>query len=283
MKKFEKYWYYDRYRNLMVQTYSDNKIRKSINRICALRKFITYACEWDRMLLERYKDYLTDGHVIKLFDGVKMYLPNISYQNNSFDGDYIQKNIFYTCRYYEEDELNKIRQYLTQQKVNICDIGANIGNHSLFFIQQIQANHVYCFEPVESTFDILKKNISLNKFENVKLYNMALGKSEGTGMVNVRDENNCGANQIVPDIDGKIKMTTLDNICFNERIHFVKIDVEGYEKDVLIGGKRFFAEHSPLIYVEIFEKNFVAVNSILKDYGYTMLERLGDNFFYGKI
>ena len=278
-----KYLYYDKYRELMIATYSNNKIKKVLNRLCVLRKLIKFAHEYDRLLDEKYETFINNQKILKLVNGVQMYLPFIDYKDKLVIGDYIQKAIYLTNTYFEEAELRKIQNFLNNAEgLNICDIEANIGNHTLYFVNEMHANHVYSFEPVESTFDILQKNVSINLLDNVTLFNVALGKAEGNGTINVRQENNCGANQIIPDENGQTQMITLDSVNFNEKIDFVKMDVEGFEKDVLQGAKRFLGENSPVLFIEIFQENFTEVNEILEGYGYKKVESFEDNYFYIK-
>ena len=59
-------------------------------------------------------------------------------------------------RYYEESFLNHISSNFNNQK-NIIDIGANIGNHSHYFLNTMKFDNLYCFEPFEANFNILKK------------------------------------------------------------------------------------------------------------------------------
>ena len=247
------------------------------------RKLLKYAFEYDHLLDKKYETFIQNNKILTLPNGLQVYLPFVNYKGKEVVGDYIQKAIFLTGTYYEEEELLKIKKFLNMTEgLSICDIGANIGNHTLFFTKEMHANHVYSFEPVESTFNILQKNISINSLDNVSLYNVALGKTKGNGTINVRQENNCGANQIIPDENGTTKMITLDSIYFDKKIDFVKMDVEGFEKDVLRGAKIFFEKNSPALFIEIFQENYIEVNGILEEYGYKKVEHCGDNYFYIK-
>lgn len=84
--------------------------------------------------------------------------------------DLIQRTIFLEDDYYESTKLRYVfteynRGYITSlvKKENgvILDVGANIGNHTLYYANEIGA-HVISFEPVYNTFSILKKQIEIN-------------------------------------------------------------------------------------------------------------------------
>ena len=81
----------------------------------------------------------------------KIYLPN-------YPIDLIQRYIVATKNYWEYEFLEKLDKYIKEDSV-ILDIEANIGNHTLYWANERKAKKIYSFEPVELTFDILKKNI----------------------------------------------------------------------------------------------------------------------------
>ena len=76
---------------------------------------------------------------------------------------------------YEKEQLNKIIDITKSKKRRIClDIGANIGNHSLFFSNFFEK--VISFEPHYKTFQVLKINAKNNK--NIKIFNLALSNKK---------------------------------------------------------------------------------------------------------
>lgn len=103
--------------------------------------------------------------------------------------DLIQRIIFTSDDYYERETLDKVFRLYKNGIIGkmvsagegvILDIGANIGNHSLFFCNEYKAKKVYCFEPMEKTFSILKKNIEINQLqEKVILNKFGLGNRDG--------------------------------------------------------------------------------------------------------
>ena len=177
--------------------------------------------------------------------------------------------------FYELQMLDDIRKRVPPSGVFV-DCGANIGNHGVYFGVICKASKVYAFEPVKETYNILLKNISLNKLEcTINDYSIALGKENTNGKLIVRDANNLGTSTIQECPEGDIVIRKLDDIVFadNDRglkgIDLVKIDVEGMELDVLRGAKKVINKFRPLLYVEIqTDEEFRAILDFLSPYGY---------------
>lgn len=129
----------------------------------------------------------------------------------------------------------------------VCDIGANFGAHTILFSQL--AKWVYAIEPQRYVFDTLQETIELNELKNVTAIRAAIG--DGT-QVKYREldtsiPNNFGSFSFVDAVQGKTMQTyTLDSL----PCHFLKIDVEGMELEVLKGATQMIKEYQPMIYVE---------------------------------
>lgn len=199
---------------------------------------------------ERYEKHIT------------MYLPH-------YEEDFIQKTIVECADFYEAGELEYLRNTFLKGGEVILDIGANIGNHTVFFSKICNAEKVYAFEPIAETYETLCRNISLNHVEDrVVANNVALGNDSGKGRIKHFNPHNIGGTQIEATNDGAISIKRLDDYEF-ERIDFIKIDVEGFEYKLLQGAKNTLNKHAPVIFVEIFEDNFSEVDKLLRSYGYT--------------
>lgn len=146
----------------------------------------------------------------------------------------------------------------------MIDIGANFGYYSILFSKAYTYKDVFCFEPISETFNDLSRNIEINKSQNVKAYQIALGNIEMETSVPLSKES--GLNSIVRVRRGKknkietIKITTLDKILkFRNCTLLFKIDVEGYEFEVFNGMLELLSnnscfvvfEYSPMIYKRI--------------------------------
>jgi FkbM family methyltransferase len=187
--------------------------------------------------------------------------------------DYIGQHVQVFGRY--EDELLLALESLLAEQVlsDSCalDVGANIGNHSVAFSEWFAA--VYAFEPHPRTFELLRFNTA--PFENIICRAVAL--SSDTKQVVLRSQpGNSGAAQLVshqevlePQFVSVVPAVTLDAIAdeFGERVGLIKIDVEGHEEAVLLGGARLLETHRPIV---LFEQRRIEANvfALLERFGY---------------
>lgn len=197
---------------------------------------------------------------------VRFYLPNIKPVKGY--GDTIQGVILMSDSFYEEALLRKIDQYISTNAV-ILDIGANIGNHSLYFAKVLGAE-VYAFEPVAKTFMILEKNVKINSLENqIHLYNCAIGESNSNASIASFNPNNLGGTALKLSDEGDIKVMSLDsNMSDFPKIDFIKIDTEGFEYQVLLGAINLIRRDRPTIFVEIEPDNYNKIEKLLCSEGF---------------
>ncbi len=151
------------------------------------------------------------------------------------------------------------------------DIGANIGNHSLFFSDFFKK--VLSFEPNPRTFKVLSINAEMAS--NITCFNLGISSSNREGNLNVSGTNMGGSFvSSSPTSNSQIiKLQTLDSLLDDsERIKLIKIDVEGHEYDALVGSEATIKKHNPMILFEQRETDFSAGKSkvvdLLKSYGY---------------
>ena len=207
------------------------------------------------------------------------FLPNLDLD----EGQFIQNKIFLDGDYFERKELEQIKKYIKIDDggYRILDIGANIGNHTMFFCNECGVEKVYALEPCKDTFDILKRNIEINHLEQrVELFNVACGAKREKGNIVIMS-NEAGRNRVVSDVGGDIDIVAVDDLGLG-KIDFVKIDVEGFEYNVIRGMAKLLERCAPIIYIEIFEQNYSKVNRLLKEYGYEVKKEVQDNYIYIK-
>jgi FkbM family methyltransferase len=163
------------------------------------------------------------------------------------------------------DSSKPILNHLPTANGIIIDIGANIGYTALLMAKRLEQQNVsvIAFEPYPSTFIKLEENLGLNKFKNIKAENIALGSTESELMM-VQDcpSNSGGYRAFNPNthIHGnviKVTQTALDTYLEGNRdsIIFIKIDVEGYEFNSLLGAMHTIRKHMPMLYIELCDKN----------------------------
>lgn len=207
---------------------------------------------------------------------VKIFVPN-------YPIDFIQKHIVDNNNFFEEELLLDLNQYIPEKSV-IFDIGANIGNHTLYWSIKTHAEKVYSFEPVESTYKILEKNIMLNNLSNVNIFNVGCSdKDEYADFLTYRMEN-IGDTHLVSKNDGAMRLVRLDNFITDlQRLDFIKIDVEDYEVKVLLGMENIIKNFEPVIFIESYPDYFQSVDALMHEYGYTLTKKYPHhNYLYIK-
>lgn len=142
------------------------------------------------------------------------------------------------CGLYEYEEMNFISHNLNEGDYFV-DIGANIGVYSI--LAASKGAKVISIEPVVSTFEILKKNIELNNFQNlIKAINIGISnKKEILNFSSNQDAlNHVIMNEDKQKIGIKVNSFSLDEIMKGVMPKFIKIDVEGFETNVIEGAEK---------------------------------------------
>ncbi|MBI5316145.1 MAG: FkbM family methyltransferase [Nitrospirae bacterium] len=146
------------------------------------------------------------------------------------------------------------------------DIGANIGWYTILAALRVgERGHVFAFEPDKANFEILCANVRGQQLNCVSPENRALGRNIGRGMIirsainqgdhRIREFASFGAGKnsveevgIVP-LDDYLAQANIFNIA---RLRVVKLDVQGFEHEVLAGGRQLFSNlpHRTLCFIE---------------------------------
>lgn len=169
------------------------------------------------------------------------------------------------------------------------DIGANLGLFSLIAAHLVgPAGRVHAFEPSAKTFERLRGNVELNRFQNVTLHDLALSDSAGRReMVMAVDGMDAWNSLAQPYMAGNyttetITTETWDNFAEAHRLDtgvtLMKIDVEGWEAPVLAGARRMLSKpDAPVLQVEFTDDAAKAaghscadVYRLLEEYGYKL-------------
>ena len=148
----------------------------------------------------------------------------------------------------------KFLESIVEKGMNVIDIGANIGITAVTVGKKIgKGGKLYSFEPVPEYFDILKKNLSLNRLENVKAFQLAL--TDRVGIIDFYQKELSSG--IVFEEGAKrfeVCTTTIDRFLIDEgiaRIDLINMDCEGSELLVLKGAKETLRNNKVRIFCEI--------------------------------
>lgn len=128
----------------------------------------------------------------------------------------------------------------------ICmDIGANVGNHTVFFSRFCNFDEVWAYEPDPDSFSLLKENVARNCTRTVRSFNCAVGaKREFRRMTGNKE--NPSQNKITK-AKGKTLVTPITT---NLKVALMKIDVEGFELEVIKGAYDVIDRERPELFIE---------------------------------
>ncbi len=192
---------------------------------------------------------------------------------------------------YEPHELNFIKNTLKEGDIFI-DVGANIGLYTVVASKFVgKSGTVFSFEPSTREYELLVKNINLNRLNNVKLFKLALSNYDGEASFYVGGCGRTGANtlsnkfrsksHVIVERIEKIKVNKMDTF-FNDinipKITLIKIDVEGHDYYVIEGAQKILQKYKPIIIIEILEEGLkiagsssIQIFSLLKSLNYKFL------------
>lgn len=182
------------------------------------------------------------------------------------DGDHLMKLIARSGTFYEIDLLTYIESIKGYLPSGVAvDVGANIGNHAIFFAEFVRSPLV-AFEPNPEVLPLLKSNLAANNV-HIQVIEKGLGASESRGTMEVWDDANHGNARIIDGDD--IEISTLDEQCRGMLVAFIKVDVEGMELQVLQGAVETLKRCRPHLFLEAAtDKHFREINAFLAPLGY---------------
>jgi FkbM family methyltransferase len=135
------------------------------------------------------------------------------------------------------------------------DVGSHIGFYTMGLAPGFQ--RVIAFEPSRFQYEWLRRNATLNAYDHVECEHVALGDAPGTATLNVLSYEG-GLNSLVPEVakdrtildNYAVRIEVLDDRNLTD-VDLLKIDVEGFEIQVLRGAARTIAASRPVILIEV--------------------------------
>ena len=192
-----------------------------------------------------------------------------------------------------EPELETLLKKLLVKGGVFLDIGANIGYHSLAVAKKYSNSvQVYSFEPQPSLCSQINASIKKNNLTNIHVVPFALSNQDGELQINIPEEN-VGGSSLIPNLNYHIafkrpvliQVKTLDVLAKDYgRVNVIKLDVEGFELEVLQGGIQVLRssrpvivlEFSPIIYSYSQAVNANAIIDLLEGIGYSFYNLKGE-------
>lgn len=180
-----------------------------------------------------------------------------------------------SCPYYYEGPYEYKEVYLTAGDV-VIDAGANIGMFSA--LASYKGCSVFSFEPIPQNLQLLSLTTSMN--ENITICPFALSDKAGKMHLTMAEENNIGSFSENKSTENSIEVNTLtlDEFAAQhklEKISFIKADIEGAERKMLLGAKEILKKFAPKLAVctyhypddrKVLEEIILGANSKYKIY-----------------
>ncbi|PNE73238.1 FkbM family methyltransferase [Burkholderia thailandensis] len=162
----------------------------------------------------------------------------------------------------EYGEYCELETQFLQQWINrpgtVVEVGANVGSQTVALAKSAKAvgADVVAFEPQPFVFQNLCANLALNALDNVTAWPFACATQAGTVWFehqNYRGNGNFGGVSVQTEaMAGGIQMpcVRLDDMIRGWNVYLMKVDVEGFELQVLQGAQETLANNRPVLYVE---------------------------------
>ena len=227
-------------------------------------------------IIKRFRQHIARRYLHALQKEMVKHYPQLAFFNFDYVGRRIISEGFYEINYLE----SLAREVFPALKSkHIClDIGANIGNHSVFFADYFQ--RIYAYEPNLRPSKLLEVNALLKN--NIKIFPFGLSNTTkkqkvfftltAIGSASVV-HNRGGTEEAIFQLKCLDKVLTRGEI---NKISFMKIDAEGSEFNILKGAVNTIKTSKPVIVLEVLASDIENGTFAPKEF----LEKLGYKFFY---
>jgi FkbM family methyltransferase len=203
------------------------------------------------------------------------------------------QNLDYVSGSSEKPVQDAMAEHVKRDSV-FYDVGANVGFFSLLAARLVgPGGRVHSFEPVSENAASVRENARLSGLSNVTVHEVAVGRAGGSQelLLTAWDGGATLSTSVVkpPNPSGRrvVRLVALDDYIKAERLpapHFVKIDVEGAELDVIEGMARTIAESRPALLYEVddgdrerFDRRWTELDDRVTALGYRVM-RLGQSY-----
>ena len=217
-------------------------------------------------IIKRYVIYFNDYERELLFEDIVFNL----------DIRHLIDRSFYINRTYEEASFNTLKQSISRDGVQyFFDIGACWGIYSLRFAKKFPDLNIIAIDPIKNNVARLKSSLKKNNLNNVSVVHSAIGDIEGTVTLGSESEAspNYGINHQNSAISEISPINSLDNLYnYRDKSIAMKIDVEGFEYEVLSGALSFLKNNKIFLQIEVRYENYKKIKNCLQSVGYHMID-----------
>jgi FkbM family methyltransferase len=272
-------------------------------RLLNFRIVLRYLSEWGNIVRQgaSFKDKLillsyyfrTPGLIIKSLitqkdfrqlEQTNKFLPGSVVLKNNNGVFYCGNNVFtiYTA---DENYEQHLYPYVDLKSGVFIDVGAHVGRYSIR-LGKMHNVRVLAIEPERRNFEMLERNIALNKLTNVFAVNVGAYSASGMIPFYLNDHGEGTHSLVKPTkLQTMIPVETLDNLIeqlsLEDEVKKIKIDAEGAEVEILKGAKRVLERNRPTMVIEIWtQENLELILHLLRPYSYTMKQVDEDNYYF---
>ena len=200
-----------------------------------------------------------------------LYIP----KNNKWNDDLISR--WKNHEYKTNKQILKILNKINDKSI-IIEAGGHIGDTT--FLMSTYLNYIdkksliYTFEPDVTKCNYIQDIININKITNIKIFNFGISNIYSNGSLNKKSH--AGAWTIQNGTDFKI--IPLDSINYEYPISFIKLDVEGFEYNALLGAKKIINMFNPILCIE--RENKEIKDFLTKNLKYNLYLKTDLDYFY---
>lgn len=173
---------------------------------------------------------------------------------------------------YEKQELSLLSNMAkTMHKPIFIDVGANVGQHSLYMSQYCE--EVHAFEPYERVRKFLEEKVKLNEIQNIYIHGFGLsdtdgeleffepiGCNTGTGSFSSNRAYTNTSSLVLQVVNGDTYLKKISP----PKVDIIKIDVEGFESNVIFGLTNTLNKFRPIVVMEFSKTTQVAFENLNK-------------------
>ncbi len=235
------------------------------------RRFLIYVVlEWYASAYMRLKLKKKQGVIVKDVQGSKMYL---DIRDKGVSRELALMGI-------REELFTRALQGALREGDCVLGIGANIGYYSLMEARTVgPRGKVYAIEPVPHNMKLLEDSVRLNNYGNIETFQLAIGQTDSMAKMYLSDHPNWSSFYPPRKITGKIDIaiSSVDTFLKGKRLpDVIRMDVEGYEYEIIIGMSGLLQSNQPLrLFIEFHpdimgRQRAAAFLSILKGHGFQL-------------
>ena len=175
--------------------------------------------------------------------------------------DWADRSFYFLKRWYDL-EAQLLIDAIVKPNACIVDVGANYGHFSLAAAARTGTGGlVHAFEPNPNSYARLRTHVDMNRLGQIKTYNMGVSDAPGSLSLSVplinSGEATFAGQPYAEATDVTCNVCTLDELGFQQKVDVLKIDVEGFEFNVLAGSRALIDSDRPLIITEVVRRHLM--------------------------